>query len=277
MADKQLNRTVEQINPLLDKIDELPDYMRYKGEVNDPSELPQEPTEGDTYLVNYNSASSTNISDSLYCRLGNSWKIIATKSYTKAVIDAKLETQKAALIELVDGGAKNLLQNTAATQTINGITFTVNQDGTITVDGELTGGSAVLNVATVSTGSEFNGAVLSGCPSGGGDSTYRLYFQLNSGSYTTYASDTGNGAEIANAPDSSCRIRIAVYQSVSNLIFKPMICTKAQWDISQQYVQYRPSYQELYEMVLALQGGNSLQSLTTPVETTEIPEERSDI
>lgn len=185
------------------------------------------------------------------------------KRYTKMEVDeqvdvilGKVTKNTAALTELVDGGAKNKLKITATTQTINGITFTVNQDGIITVDGQLTDTSAIFNVATVSTGSEFNGAVLSGCPSGGGDSTYRLYFQLNSGSYTTYASDTGNGAEIANAPNSSCRIRIAVYQSVSNLIFKPMICSKAAWDISRQYVPYRPSYQELYEMVLALQGGD---------------------
>lgn len=40
-----------------------------------------------------------------------------------------------------------------------------------------------------------------------------------------------------------------------DVTFKPMICTKAAWDISQTYQPYRPSYQALYEMVLALQSG----------------------
>ena len=36
---------------------------------------------------------------------------------------------------LVDAGAKNLLKIAAASQTINGVTFTVNDDGTVSVDG----------------------------------------------------------------------------------------------------------------------------------------------
>lgn len=34
---------------------------------------------------------------------------------------------------------------------------------------------------------------------------------------------------------------------------KVMVCTKAAWDVSQTYQPYRPSYQELYERVVALE------------------------
>ena len=37
-----------------------------------------------------------------------------------------------------EGGGKNLLKNTATTQTVNGVTFTVNADGTITANGTTT-------------------------------------------------------------------------------------------------------------------------------------------
>lgn len=41
--------------------------------------------------------------------------------------------------------------------------------------------------------------------------------------------------------------------SFNNLLIEPMVCTKAAWDISHAYQPYRPSYQELYDMVKALQ------------------------
>lgn len=54
-----------------------------------------------------------------------------------------------------------------------------------------------------------------------------------------------------------------------------MICSKAEWDISQAYQPYRPSYQELYEMVQALQPV-SLSMASPTDEPAPIVEEGSE-
>ena len=87
---------------------------------------------------------------------------------------------QAELVELVDTGAKNLLKITAQSQTVSGVTFTVNNDGTITVNGTnstdanifyylVQRGDAVLREKILN-----KTVALSGCPQGGSTSTYRL-------------------------------------------------------------------------------------------------------
>lgn len=151
---------------------------------------------------------------------------------------------------LVDAGSKNLLKITGTSQTIRNVTFTVNDDGTVSVDGtNNTSSSAVfyLDILSADTASNYNGCILTGCPQGGSTSTYRLALQLNSGSFTSYASDIGNGATIHDVPSSDCRVVITVYPgaTVNNLIFKPMICTAEDYAISPEFVPYAMSNQEL--------------------------------
>lgn len=153
---------------------------------------------------------------------------------------------------LVDAGAKNLLKIAAASQTINGVTFTVNDDGTVSVDGTNNTSSLVafyLNILPADTAPNYNGCRLTGCPNGGSSSKYRLAFQLNSGSYTNYASDIGGGSTIHDVPSAACRVAIIVYAgvTVSNLIFKPMICTAEDYAISTAFTPYAPTNRELYE------------------------------
>lgn len=183
----------------------------------------------------------------------------STNPVTSGGVYTSQQAQDTAIAKLVDAGAKNLLKNTGTTQTIRGITFTVNDDGTVTVNGTNTSTSAAVfyvNILPAATAASYNDCRLTGCPEGGSTSTYRLAVQLNSGSYTTYASDTGNGATISNVPSSDCRVGIFVYAgaTVNNLVFKPMICTLENYVISSEYVPYAPSNRELYEMILALQN-----------------------
>ena len=175
-------------------------------------------------------------------------------------IEAKDTAQDTTIAKLVDAGAKNLLKITGTSQTIRNVTFTVNDDGTVTVDGtNNTTSTAVfyLNVLPADTAPNYNGCRLTGCPQGGSTSTYRLALQLNSGSYTTYASDTGGGTTIRNVPSSECRVGIFVYAgaTVDDLIFKPMICSAEDHAASDAFVPYTPTLRELYEMILALQSG----------------------
>ena len=69
--------------------------------------------------------------------------------------------------------------------------------------------------------------------------------------------DNGNGVVLTSYTGASniiIRIRISPDYSPNGLVIKPMICTKAAWAISQTYQPYRPSYQELYERVVALEN-----------------------
>lgn len=199
---------------------------------------------------------------------------------------------KAALVDIVDGGAKNRLpfndltaiqaMNTGGTwadniYTWNGVTFTVNSDFSVTVDGTATGGNAVLVLSRTGGFSIEEGSwILSGCPEGGSGSSYSI-------AIAGTVSDTGNTAEFTSVTNKLVRIYVISGTTVDNLTFKPMVCSKAAWDISQAYQPYRPSYQELYERILALEGGGtaslsmaSPQSIEESLDTTEIPEEGSE-
>ena len=199
---------------------------------------------------------------------------------------------KAALVDIVDGGAKNRLpfndlavikaKNTGGTwvdnaYTWNGITFTINSDFSITAEGTATGGNAVLILSQTGGFSIEEGSwILSGCPEGGSGTTYNI-------TIAGTASDTGNTAEFTAASAKLVRLYVISGTTADGLIFKPMVCSKAAWDISQAYQPYRPSYQELYERILALEGGGtaslsmaSPQSIEESLDTTEIPEEGSE-
>lgn len=200
---------------------------------------------------------------------------------------------KAALVDIVDGGAKNRLpfndltaiqaMNTGGTwngnaYTWNGVTFTINSDFSVTVDGTATGGNAVLVLSRTGGFSIEEGSwILSGCPEGGSGSSYSI-------AIAGTVSDTGNTAEFSAVTSKLVRLYILSGTTAYGLIFKPMVCSKAEWDISQAYQPYRPSYQELYERILALEGGGtaslsmaSPQSIEESLDTEESTEERSDI
>ena len=115
------------------------------------------------------------------------------------------------------GGGKNKLPNTAVSKTENGITFTVNADGSVTVNGTAT---AQTNLVwpTFSLDGEY---ILSGCPSGGGASKYYLAARIRT-SWPAGARDVGSGVTISgNITDIA--ITIVSGQTLSNAIFKPML------------------------------------------------------
>lgn len=114
---------------------------------------------------------------------------------------------------------KNLLKNTAVTQTTDGITFTVNSDGSVVCNGTSTQYVFLTIPVYLKTGKY----ILSGCPSGGTAETYSNIF--NAGDDVFYY-DTGNGVACEIAEDGVydvylCRFCPGV--TASNLTFKPML------------------------------------------------------
>jgi hypothetical protein len=180
---------------------------------------------------------------------------------------AALDEDRAAIVELVDGGAKNVLNYTeigtnashGTTFVSNGVTYTLNSDFSITAERTETStvdSSCNLRIASSSlyVDAFCNGNyILSGCPEGGGDTAYSLRAIRDDYRPT----DTGNGVEL---PDKGANTNIYINMLVmaafeGTVTFRPMICTKAAWDISQQYVPYRPCYDELIARLEALEGG----------------------
>jgi len=147
---------------------------------------------------------------------------------------------RAALIDLIDNGAKNLLTQTGFTGTaqveipikIPAGTYVIYRSNLTTNDTDATSclcrfydGSGGTNVQRASVGLA-RGEAKSTVITVNGDTTFMRIYASDSAAHST--GDTISGTNF-------------------------MVCTKAAWDISQAYQPYRPTYQELYDMVLALQ------------------------
>lgn len=114
------------------------------------------------------------------------------------------------------GGGKNLLPNNAVTETINGISFTVNNDGTVRVNGTASDEANLFIYSQLILQS--GNYILNGCPTGGSTSTYRIFA-------TNIGSDVGNGISFTTNGSMSTTIRINIKSgiAINNLVFKPMI------------------------------------------------------
>lgn len=145
-------------------------------------------------------------------------------------------------------GAKNMLKVTSTTQTINGVTFTVNNDQTITVNGTNTGTSTalfVINDIPLQSGIAYT---LSGCPSGGSNATYYIG-SLDTTDWQEFTTDIGNGNTATLSEPKTIRFRIGIRAgvTVNNLLFRPMLRRAEITDSA--FVPYAPTNRELYEKI----------------------------
>lgn len=134
------------------------------------------------------------------------------------------------IVDGIDTSVKEIRGKTVATEnlipypytdgmsrTANGVTFTVNSDGSVTVNGTATSDADFMLLrGPIQSYSE--SYFLSGCPTGGSDTTYYI-----SESFTV-SKDTGNGVAFNNLPsDQAWRIVIKSGTTVNNLVFRPML------------------------------------------------------
>jgi hypothetical protein len=166
--------------------------------------------------------------------------------------EADQQRQEAEIGAVAARGAKNLLKITASSQTIKGVTFTVNDDQTVTVNGlnDGTGASTFVIVSheqsiTIPDGNY----ILSGCPTGGGESLpFDLRWYMYSPGKSAY--DSGNGASIeksGNGTGSNIAIVVKTGQTANNIVFKPMLRRAEITDNT--FVPYAPTNRELYEKI----------------------------
>lgn len=119
--------------------------------------------------------------------------------------------------------------NLPQTQTLNGITFTNNADGTITVDGTATGGYAYIS-ATVRGIIGGHKYLWRSTPVGGSNTTFYSYL---AGTAFRSVADVGNGViETASGSGSAYPVFAMVKEgvTVSNLVFKPQL-----FDLTQMF------------------------------------------
>lgn len=146
------------------------------------------------------------------------------------------------------GGGINVFDLGTITGGGSGITATANDDSSVTINGKLTTAPAlfVLGYASVIAGKTY---YITGCPTGGGNNTYRL--DLRQGD-TVLATDTGNGAQYTATETQSLSliIRVAQNYQCTNLTFFPMVSK----DDNAPYQPYAMSNAELTAAIQALQA-----------------------
>ena len=123
---------------------------------------------------------------------------------------------------------KNLLENKRASQTINGVTFTINSDDSVTANGTATENSILVvanNNASETIGLKNGTYILTGCPNGGSITTYKIHIWNYDGLDSSVA-DFGSGVEFKlTNEDGKYNVAITVRKgyTASNLTFYPMI------------------------------------------------------
>ena len=116
----------------------------------------------------------------------------------------------------------NLISNKATTQTLNGLTFTVNADGSVHAQNTATA-NTYFKVGTFASiaGTSY---VLTGCPSGGEQGTYGLELYPVSSVPMSPFYDYGDGYEFTEQTDFTYEISIVVWSGQTvDLTFYPMV------------------------------------------------------
>ena len=134
---------------------------------------------------------------------------------------------------------KNLLKSSNNTQTINGVTFTVNTDGSITANGTSGASKTVYQVNTNTPLNANTKYTLSGC-SNGSTSTYLIQVALNKNGTKRYLSNSVNPVTFTASEQEIAEVYIIIYENatVNNVTFYPQI---EEGSIATDYEQYGAS------------------------------------
>lgn len=153
-------------------------------------------------------------------------------------------------------GAKNLLQNTATSQTINGVTFTVNADGSVTANGTATTNVVVINIPISLPIGKYTFSGTNG-QSGGSDSKYYARLRKVGGIQFTSSEVSPLPVESINGSEKAFSVlqdgldivyQICIYSAagaISNLKFYPMLRLAS--DPDDTYQPYAMTNRELTE------------------------------
>lgn len=258
------------ITQLQSAIQALSGGVRLKGAVDYYTSLPSTgQREGDAYTVRYAGTSGTEplgveyawatydgtpqwiplgVDPTYYAKAAD----LSAEATARQNADADLT---AAVADAINRGQKNLINSWDAptqTQPINGITWVVDpDDGTITANGLASANSwfyLTANPANLAFGVE---TILTGCPEGGSGSTWEIQCsQVGSSARSDYGEGTTQPANYTYRYVACC---VRSGQNVTNLKFRPMVCSTAAYKESAAYAPYAPSNTELYKLIRSMQ------------------------
>lgn len=137
----------------------------------------------------------------------------------------------------VGGAGKNLLNPTGTTQTINGVTFTVNADGSVNVTGTATANANFVYSVTTFGSALTGDYYLNGNPTGASSTTYRMrirqYANSTWGAYSYDNNTTDYSFALASAEKVEVHILVVSGYAISGtLTFKPMLRLATESDAS---------------------------------------------
>lgn len=192
--------------------------------VNSPQEFTLDGTETRVELYCQITTYNTDIDDTAYPMVNVGNTALPYEPYTGGMPAPNPEYPQeivSAAKPTVNVCGKNLLETSGVTETINGVTFTANKDGSILVSGTATANAYYVvkrNIPLV-PGERYT---LTGCPSDGSQVTYLLYHRNNVTGIDYY--DTGSGCTFLATSDKG-NIVIAVYKgaTVNSEVFYPMV------------------------------------------------------
>jgi hypothetical protein len=136
----------------------------------------------------------------------------------------------------------------------SGVTFSVDEYGRVTLNGTSTAAiyfylidNKVFENALVLPNDNF---ILTGCPSGGSNSTYRLGIIKNvNGTRTAYKNDYGSGVTFPTVNDGNTRYDVTIYiakgVTLNNVVFEPMLRLASIKDST--FEPYTPSLKTLID------------------------------
>ena len=158
---------------------------------------------------------------------------------------------------------KNLLRNTATSRTISDVTFTVNDNGSVTCNGTARG-NIFFKIGDILTTNQYS--ILAGCPINGTNNSYLMRCYSNN---VIIAVDIGSGVSINQIIDGYVEIRIASGYTCDNLTFYPMI-RKAdiEGDTYEPYIENTEVDVTLPE--IAVTAGTNTLTVETEVQPSEV-------
>ena len=196
--------------------------------------------------------------------------------YTVSEVDALLnEKLNYAMYEEEIHGV-NLLENKCTSQTVNGLTITVNTDKSVKITGTASTATNVIIQQVIAATENIldnleigQSYIFSGCPAGGATNTYAMVMNQRtvSGGTVSYKYDTGNGYEFTyDGTFTSYQMMMQIWPAAGNvnLTFKPML-RKADIEDS----TYRPYNNQAIQNQLNAQGVLGAKNLLPNIVTTQ--------
>ena len=137
---------------------------------------------------------------------------------------------------------------------VSGVEMTYNDNGTITLNGTANifnsvNASTIIPLGTPSVKSGIS-YTLTGCPQGGGDETYAIGLDTSQDADLSMV-DTGSGATatLSVSEQADAALLLGPNVQCNNLTFSPMLCTTEDYQESSDFEPWRPSLDELYDMI----------------------------